>query len=90
MNKQKLVIIALAVTLFVVMLYIVFEKWVYERNQEKLNIYQDGYDQGLHDAVTTLFYNTKECNPTSLSLGNITKFIIDVSCLQTNSSRIPP
>ena len=90
MNKQKIVIIALALTLFVIVQYFVIEKLL-EENQKKMSeIYQNGYDQGLKDAVTTLYDKTKDCQTTTIFLGNLSRQIFDMACLKNSSEKSSP
>lgn len=89
-SKQKIVIIALAIALFAMAQYFAIEK-LSETNQKKMSeIYQNGYDQGLNDAVNTLFDQTKDCQITTIFAGNMSKQIFDVSCLQNESEKLLP
>ena len=89
MNKQKIVIIALAGALFLVAQYIVFDKLAESKQKEMLDVYQRGYDNGLKDAVTTLYEQTQNCQKTSITLGNLTKEVFDFSCLKKNVETTP-
>ena len=82
MNKQKIIILALTLTLFLVAQYLIIEK-ILDENQKKMSeIYQEGYDQGLKDTVTTLYQETKDCKTTTIWLGNLSKQITDITCLE--------
>ena len=85
MNKQKIAMIGMIAALVVLSQYIIIEKWNEAKQKEQSQIYHNGYNQGLRDAVSTIFYNTRDCNMTPLTLGNLTKYFLDVSCL--NSTR---
>ena len=82
MNKQKIIIIALSVSLFVLAQYIVYEKIIETRQQELTNTYQDGYKKGLTDAAVAVYKQTENCQTTTITIGNFTKTIFDVSCLK--------
>lgn len=89
-SKQKIAIIALAVALFVIVQYFVIEKLL-EENQKKMSeIYQNGYDQGLKDAVTTLYEQTTDCQTTTIFLGNLSRQIFDMACLETSPEKLSP
>ena len=87
MNKQKVVIIILAIGLFSVAQYVVFDKLNESKEQEMIKIFQLGYDQGIFDSVNLLFEQTKNCNVAEISIGNVTRNILDLSCL--DSEKIP-
>jgi len=84
-NKQSIIIMSLAVTLSVVFVwFVVFDNYVIPSIQQNMNLaYQNGYDQGVNDSITELFQQTANCQqPTSIWIGNNTKQLIDVACLQ--------
>jgi len=89
MDKQKITIIALSVVLFVASQYILFEILV-EREQEKtLQDFQEGYEEGLTDAATTIFAQTENCQTAIITINNFTKQFLDLSCLQSESETSP-
>ena len=82
MNKQKIIILALILTLVGIVQYLVIEK-ILDENQKKMSeIYQEGYDKGLKDTVTALYQETKDCKTTTILLGNLSKQITDVACME--------
>ncbi len=83
MNKQKITIIALSVALFVLAQYVIYEKITESRQQELDNAYQNGYNKGLTDAAVTIYKQTENCQTTSITIGNLTKNIFDLSCFKT-------
>jgi hypothetical protein len=84
-NKQKIIIVSLALSLFIVVQYFVIEK-ILDANQEKMSeIYQKGYDHGLKDTITTLYQETTDCKMTTIWLGNLSKQISDATCLKNLS-----
>jgi hypothetical protein len=89
-SKQKIVIIALSIALFAIAQYFAIEK-VSEANQKKMSdVYQNGYDQGLKDAVTTLYEQTKDCQTTTIFVGNLSRQIFDIACLKNNLEKSSP
>jgi len=90
MEKQKITIIALAVALFLVLQYVLFDQIQESRNQEKMESFQQGYTQGLTDAVTEIFIQTEDCLVSSITIGNYTRNIVDYSCLSNNIEKSKP
>jgi hypothetical protein len=85
MNKQKIALIVLAVALFVVLQYIIIDKLEQIKQEQMLSIYQSGYSDGLKTAITSLFEQTQNCQTTTIAIGNLTKQVIGLDCLKTNS-----
>ena len=80
MNKKKIVVIS-AIALIIVMQFFLID-YFYETKQKQLSdIYNKGHTDGLTDAVSAIYYNLASCEPTSISVNNFTKYIIDVECL---------
>jgi len=90
MEKQKITIIALAVALFLVIQYVLFDQVQESRNQEKIESFQQGYNQGLTDAVNEIFIQTEDCLVSSITIGNYTRNIVDYSCLSNNMEKSKP
>ena len=90
MEKQKIVIISLSVALFLVLQYVILDNWV-ESNEQKVNRgYQLGYEQGLIDAVVTIYQQTENCKSTVITIGNLSKKVFDMACSPVNSEITPP
>ena len=83
MNRQKITIIALSVALFALAQYVIYEKVMESRQQELANAYQNGYNKGLTDAAITIYRQTENCQTTTITIGNLTKNVFDLSCLKT-------
>lgn len=88
MNKQKVTIIALSVALFVLSQYFIYEKIAETRQQEIANALQDGYKQGLTDATVAVYKQTENCQTTTITIGNLTKTIFDISCLKVEQKNV--
>jgi len=86
LEKQKIVIILLVAGVFLTINYVVIDKWFEVKISEKDLVFQSGYQAGLEKAVATLFYNTDQCNVTTINYGNDTRTIIDVSCVTSNNN----
>ena len=90
MNKQKIIIIGLAVGLFLVSQYLILDKLGEYKQQEMVDIYNRGYDKGLTDAVTVLYEQTENCQPSVIKLGNMTKQVFDLACISKYSTDSAP
>jgi len=89
-DKQKIIIIVLAVALFLAIQYLILDRWTNSALYQISESYKHGYDKGLEDAVTAIYYQTKNCQKSTIVLGNMTKEVFDFACLQQNlSSSVP-
>ena len=88
MNIQKVIIIGLSIALVITLQYVVLDKWISSINQDMLQNSQNIYNQGLTDAFTTIYQQTENCQSVPIVIGNMSKSIFDVSCLNI-SSQIP-
>ena len=84
MDKQKIVIIILAIGLVITVQYSLLDKWSISEQQQKILTFQQGYNQGLKDAVSALYKQTENCQQSTIAVGNITKTVIDIACLHKN------
>jgi len=89
-TKQNIIIIALAVSLILVVQFVLLEEWAERTLQKQNEIFGKGYEEGLRDAVATIYYNIEGCRTTSITIENSTKNILDVSCLNINSDSESP
>lgn len=90
MDKQKIIIIVLSVALILTAQYIVLEKWLVSVKQDMVTSYQDGYDAGAKDVLTTIYLQTKNCQTSTITLENSTLQVFDINCLQTDLEKINP
>ena len=81
MNKKNLIIVILASSLILTVNFFVLDKWLDLRENELSKFYQQGYDRGLEDAVTTIFEQTENCQLASIWIGNSSKDLIDFLCI---------
>lgn len=82
MKKEIIIIIGLLVVIFLIAQYVILDKWNEVSQQKVMGAYQAGYDQGLVDAVTTVFGRTQNCQSATLTIGNLTKQVFDSECLK--------
>lgn len=80
MNKQNLIILILGISLIITVNFLILDKWLDSRVNELSAIYQQGYDDGLGESVTTIFTQTEDCQVTTIWVGNFSKAIIDFAC----------
>ena len=84
-KKLKLVVVALAVLLLASVAYIVADKVNGLQMQQLQDVKQaaeQGYDKGVIDALAAAYQQTANCQVTTITLGNVTRSIIDVDCVQ--------
>lgn len=84
MNKQKLSIIILVITLSIVFLwFVVIDNFIIPVIQQDMTLsYKNGYNHGMQDSIIGIFQQSLGCQPVNIWIGNDTKQIIDVACLQ--------
>ena len=88
LDKQKIIIISLIVLLLFLVQYIIYDNFIQQMEVDLVNAFQDGYQQGLIDAVSEIFMQTENCVVTTITIGNLTKNVVDYSCLE-NTSEYP-
>lgn len=88
MNKSKITIIVLSISLFALAQYVIYEKITESRQQELASAYQNGYNKGLTDAAITVYKQTENCQTTTITIGNLTKTVFDLSCLKIESKNV--
>ncbi len=84
-NKHKLLVVILVVLLLIAVGYIIYDKVQQKRQAQLYNALQQGYNQGLYNAVVSLYQQTEECKVTAITLGNLTRQVVDVACIQQAS-----
>ena len=84
-SKQKLLIIILAVALAILFVwFVIIDNYIIPTiQQEIITSYQNGYNAGVENSITEIFQQTSNCQPTHIWIGNNTKQLIDVACLQS-------
>ena len=82
-NRLGIITLVLAVLLIVAVGYISFDKYQNIQDAQLRIAYQQGYDVGITASVVSIFQQTEQCQVTTVTIGNMTKQIIDVACLIT-------
>jgi len=86
MNKEKVIILGLSIALILTLQYFVLDNWAGSMNETMLENSQDAYNQGLTDAIATIYQQTENCQAVPIILGNFTKTVFDVSCIAISPS----
>ena len=84
MIPQKLIIIILAIVLTVVfMWFVIIDNYIIPTIiMENQQSFQNGYETGSNDIITSIIQQSYSCTPVSLWSGNNTIQLINVECLQ--------
>ena len=90
MDKQKIVIIGMAIAIFVLAQYLILEKWQNVKNQEISENFQNGYNQGVKDTLISLYKQTEDCHTSTAVTGNLTKQYVDFNCLKSYLEELKP
>ena len=80
-TKQNIVIIGLAVGLGLVSIVFRMDKFAQVTQEQANESFQQGYEQGAVDFVSTLFLQTEDCRITPIFFNNFTKSVVDVACI---------
>lgn len=89
MDKQKITIIALTAVLVLALQYIILDNFLELKEGEMIQVFQNGYEEGLTDAIATIYLQTQNCQSTTITLFNATKEIFDLSCLKQEPQTSP-
>ena len=90
MNKNKIIIFALSVGLFLLAQFVLYEKVSESISQDLTNSYENGYLQGITDAARLVYDQTENCQPTSVTVDNMTKNLFDLSCVNSQANNNQP
>ena len=84
MISQKLIIIILAIVLAVIFFwFVIVDNYIIPTIQQQITTsYQNGYNAGVENSVTELFQQTSNCNTMYIWIGNDTRQLVDVACVQ--------
>lgn len=86
-TKQNITIIGLAVGLGLVTIFFGIDKLA-QATQEQIDAaFQEGYEKGAVDFVSTLFQQTEDCGITPVFFNNLTRSVVDIACLQLNQTQ---
>ena len=81
-RNTRLTILALTVLLLFSATYIVNDYLDERRDAQLQDAAQQGYTLGVSDALTTAYQQTDNCQVTTITLGNVTRQIVDFACAQ--------
>ncbi len=84
MNKAVTIILVIILVLgFVGAIgYIVWDKFKENQNMELAYYLQAGQQQGITAAVTQIYQETENCQPSVITIGNFSKQLVDAKCLE--------
>ena len=82
-EKSTKIIMILSILLVFSVVFIAVDKYKTSQEKQLLTAYQTGYNQGVQEAVVSLYQQTNNCQPTVINLGNVSRQLFDTSCLQT-------
>lgn len=88
LKKEKLIILILGICLLVSIIYITTSSYNTAQQNKITSAFTQGatqgYNQGLNDAVVKIYQETDTCTPVPIFVGEDSKSIIDVACLQAS------
>lgn len=82
MKKILIITIILAILLILTVSYIVINEYRESKEQEQIDIFQQGAQYGYEFSITQIIQQAVTCQQVPLILGNQTVNIIAVDCLQ--------
>jgi len=89
MDKQKIIILTLAVALIFVINYFLLDDFFKQNQRQIEEAYLSGHDQGINDTITTLIKQTDNCNIVPIFMGNSSKKLVDLDCLELDNNLNP-
>lgn len=81
-EKSTVIIIVLSALLVIAAGFIASEQLQKARAAQLLNVSQQAYYAGVYDTVSSLYRETENCNVATVNLINLTRQLVDVSCLK--------
>lgn len=86
MKIERLMLIILSVCLLMAVVYIATSTYKTSQQNKITSAFTQGvtqgYNKGLTDAITKIYQETNACQPVPIFVGEQTKNIIDIACLQ--------
>lgn len=80
-KRLKILIIALVVVIVLIGGYFGFKAYKNSRAERDLNIFQQGFNYGYTSAVLQIMNISDTCQPFPIYVGNETRTLISVDCL---------
>ncbi len=72
----------LALLLIAATVYITYDKLQDIKQRDVLVGYQQGYNRAFIDTLSSIWQQTENCSIATVNIGNLSKRVFDVSCLQ--------
>ena len=88
MKRINYVFIAISIASFLVIQYLILDSWNQSTQKKMDEFFQSGYEEGLFESVKTIYQQTDNCQIAIINIGNNTKQLLDVYCLQV--IELPP
>jgi len=84
MNKAVTIVLVVVLILALVgaVGYIVWDRFNTNKIAQLNYVFQQGQQQGINGAVVQIYQQTENCQPLPLTIGNVSKYVIDLSCVQ--------
>jgi len=89
MERNNIAIIGLSIALVLSIQFFIIDNWLEEQSEKSLASYIEGYDKGSSDTFISLFEKTQDCNLATITIGNFSKTLLDISCLEIENSNPP-
>ena len=80
-NRQKLMVATLAVLLLCALGYIGYDKWLAANLENLQAAANQGYAAGVRAALSEAYDQTKDCQITTITIGNASRQIVDLACV---------
>jgi len=88
LKKINYVFIAISIASFLVIQYLILDSWNQSTQKKMDEFFQSGYEEGLFEAIRTIFQQTDDCQIAIINIENDTKQLLDLDCLQV--IELPP
>ena len=76
----------MGIGLIVMVQYIILDKWLENQQLGALEDSRNSYNLGVIDTMSSIYQQTEDCSIATIILGNFTKDIIDLKCLELLNS----
>ncbi|MBR9690388.1 hypothetical protein GOV08_01760 [Candidatus Woesearchaeota archaeon] len=78
----KITTLILLVVLIVIGGFWLVGKYNIYKISKQNEVFVAGYNQGVSDAIVKLYQDTEDCNVASVFIGNLTRRVADVECIE--------
>jgi len=87
---KKIIIIGIAGAIFLIVQYYVVEQLTQNKQEELIDAFFQGHEKGIDEVISLLYNQTENCKPVPISIGNNSKVLFDISCIEKNSQEFGP